>query len=168
MMDTPHRTLRTGRYALLASFDVHGAFDNVSHRQILGGLMQMGVDVNTRRVIHDWVSMRRFQVKMTSSRGTYFSNIYNVTKRLPKEGVLPPLLWLIFCNPVAGRLREERAKKERPEDEGERYDVIIADDIPMLISSPTLGGARKAAARIVRNLQFILRDLQLEINDSKT
>ena len=104
IMDSAHRALMRKRYVYLVSFDIRGAFDNVAHRQLVRGLGKMGIDPHTKRVVHNWLMTRTFQVRMTSSKGTYHSSIYNITKGLPQGGVLSPLLWLMFLNNIQAQL----------------------------------------------------------------
>ena len=166
IMDTANRALVRGRYVYLVSFDIRGAFDNVSHRQLTESLGRMEVDPHTRRVIHNWLIMRTFQVKMSSTKGTYYSNIHPITRGLPQGGVLSPLLWTVFFDPVVGKLATRRT--ESPDVQAECADFIYADDVTILISSATLEGLRAAAARNVEYLRQVLQELSLELNDTKT
>ena len=166
LMDGINRALVRGRYCYLISFDVKGAFDNVSHRQLMKGLKQMKVGVRMRRVIHNWLSKRTFQVKIKTPTGTHLSAVHPITQGLPQGGVLSPLLWLIFFNPVAYRLRNKR--EGEPIADVEYKDVVFADDITLLITARSLSELRIAAARNVTYIRQILRELSLELSDEKT
>ena len=126
----------------------------------------MNVDEHTKRVVQNWLVGRTFQVKMVTTRGTYHSSIRGITRGLPQGGVPSPLLWLIFFNPIAKRLREERLKN--PGITAEHGDYIYADDITMVISAKTLEELRSEAAKNIRALRLILSELSLELSDEKT
>ena len=169
MMDMLHRALRRRRFCYLISFDIEGAFDNVSHWHLMEGLREFGIDAHTRRMVHNWLSMRTFQVKMTAASGVCYSNIYPITKGLPQGGVLSPLQWLITFNKIAAELKNLRDQDGSEQDEGiECGDFIFADDITMVITAPTLDLLRKAAKRNVEYLRRILATLSLVLSNSKT
>ena len=60
--DFVQRALVCGRRCYLVSSDVAGAFDNVPHAQLMSGLRRMGVHVHIRRLVHNWLRDRTFQV----------------------------------------------------------------------------------------------------------
>ena len=91
-----------GRYCYVISFDVAGAFDNVPHAQLMGGLERMGVDGHTRRVIHTWLRDRTFQLRMRTPAGDFYSSIHKITKGLPQGGVLSPLPWIVLRTRLEG------------------------------------------------------------------
>ena len=64
---------------------------------------------------------------MATTKGTYHGSIYGKTKGLSQGGALSRLLWLVFFNPVAGRLQELRARVPPPK---ECTHLIYADDVP--------------------------------------
>ena len=83
IMDELNRALIRKRSCYLISFDVKGAFDNVSRRKLVTGLKQMGVNARARRVIHNWLAKLTFQVRVKSPTGTYHSAIHPITQGLP-------------------------------------------------------------------------------------
>ena len=169
VMDSIHGSLRQGRYCYVASFDIEGAFDNVSHWHLMEGLKNMRIDVHTRRIIHNWLSMRTFQVKMATASGTRFSGVYPITKGLPQGGVLSPLLWLIVFNNITDKLRERREQEDEQERGDVRYgDFIFADDVTMVITSSSIEALGRAAARNVEYLRQILQELSLVLSESKS
>ena len=105
------RSLERGKYCYIVSCDISGAFDNVSHRALMRGLESMEGDIHSRRVVHAWLRDRTYQVKMRAPTGVYYSDIYPVGRGLPQGGVLSPLLWLIFFNPVSGLLGSLRERR---------------------------------------------------------
>ena len=166
LLDAVHRATKRGKYCYIVSFDISGAFDNVSHRALMSGLEQMQVDPFSRRVVHAWLRDRTFQVKMRTSMGVYYSNIYDIGRGLPQGGVLSPLLWLAFFNPVPDKLRRSR---EGTEGGTAAYrDLIYADDITTLITADTLEELKKCACHNVAVVRETLRAMGLELNDSKT
>ena len=84
LMDFVHRSLYLGRHCFLISFDISGAFDNVSHRGLMQGLERMNVDGHTCRVVHSWRRDRSFQLKMRTPAGVYFSDIHQISRGLPQ------------------------------------------------------------------------------------
>ena len=51
IMDAAHRGLRRGRWCYLASLDIAGAFDNVSHSKLAEAVKTFGVDGHSRRLL---------------------------------------------------------------------------------------------------------------------
>ena len=165
LMDFVHREICRGKWCYLASFDIAGAFDNVPHNRLVDSLREMGVDVHSRRVIHNWLRTRTFQVRLTVAEGNIYSHQYPISKGLPQGGVLSPLLWLTFFNSILNRVRQERA--EYPLEGTETKEILFADDLTLLISADTQEELREAAVLYVNSLKNALRKMALTLNDSK-
>ena len=80
LMDFMQRALYRGRLCYLVSYDVAGAVDNVSHAHLMRGLEEFGVDGYTRRVIHNWLRLRTFQVRLRLPTGVWYSSIHPISK----------------------------------------------------------------------------------------
>ena len=92
-MDSIHRSLNKGRYVYLVSYDVEGAFDHVPHCHLMQAAEDMGVDVHIRRMIHNWMRSRTFQVKIREASRVYYGSIHEITRGLPQGGsAFPPAL----------------------------------------------------------------------------
>ena len=89
-MDMLNESLCSGRNCYLASFDIAGAFDDASHRKLMKALASKNVGVHVRKVAHNWLASRTFQVKMNSLKGVFHSSIYPITKGLPQGGIFSP------------------------------------------------------------------------------
>ena len=128
----------------------------------------MGVDKHTRRLIHNWLKDRTFQVKLTTPNGNCMSTIHPISKGLPQGGVLSPLLWLAFFNPLLTRLDELR--KEDPIEGVEYVDFVYADDITTIITAPDEALLQKASMKNKEHIQKILSkelSLLLELGKCK-
>ena len=168
LMDAVHRGLHRNRWCYVVSFDIAGAFDNVPHQRLMQGLEMMGVDKHTRRLIHNWLRDRTFQVKLTTPNGNCMSTIHPISKGLPQGGVLSPLLWLAFFNPLLTRLDELR--KEDPIEGVEYVDFVYADDITTIITAPDEALLQEASMRNKEHIQKILSkelSLLLELGKCK-
>ena len=143
IMDSVHRALNRKRWCYLASFDIAGAFDNVSHRQLMTGLKRFGVDIHSRRVIHNWLGSRTFRVRLATSLGYSMSKSHPITKGLPQGGALSPILWIAFFDPLIAGIKAER--ELHPLEEVEHTDLLYADDYTLLITADSREEACKAA-----------------------
>ena len=63
MMDYTHRALLEGRFVYLVSYDIASAFDRVPHAQLMRALEGCGIEPYTKRLIHNWLRGRSFEVK---------------------------------------------------------------------------------------------------------
>ena len=104
IMGNLRRPLFRGRFWYLASFDVAGASDNVSQRQWVKGLERMCVDPHAGRLIHNCLSARTFQVKMTLLAGARFCSTYPIPNGLLQGGALSLLLWFFFQPGLRGAM----------------------------------------------------------------
>ena len=140
IMDFTHRALIKGHFVYLVSYDVQGAFDEVSHWHLVEALREHQVGAYERRAIHGWLRSRTFQVLLTTDTGTYKSAIHPISRGLPQGGVLSPMLWMLYFNNAPSLLKQRRRRREPT---GYKYlDAIFADDITTLIAGPerkTLG-----------------------------
>ena len=70
-MDGAHRALLGGQFVYIFSYDIAGAFDRVTHHQLMGALPMYGIDTYTRRLVHNWLAGRTFQLKLRLPAGTF-------------------------------------------------------------------------------------------------
>ena len=167
VMDRVHRALLGGQHVYLASFDIRGAFDTVPHSELMAALKRFGVDVRLRKVIHEWLRGRTFQVRMRSDAGVFYSSVHTISRGLPQGGVLSPFLWLIFFNPVIDRMRELRMERGQPSGGTTYRDFVYADDITSIVTAGTREELIAAAHIQVECLQQMLKELSLSLNMSK-
>ena len=91
LLDFAQRALSQKHLCYPVSYDVAGAVVCVPHLQLMTGLSDMGVDGFTRRVIHNWLRLRTFQVRYRTLSSSHLSSKYRISRRLPPKGdLLPP------------------------------------------------------------------------------
>ena len=166
LMDFTQRALCRGRLCYLVSYDVAGAFDNVSHTHLMRGLVEFGVDGENRRVIRNWLRLRTFQVRLRLPTGLWYSSIPPISKGLPQGRVLPPLLWLIFFNAVPRKV--ELARQVADGVEINYRDLLYADDATSHTAADRREVAVEAARKNARVLRETLMEKGLRLNDAKT
>ena len=166
LMDFTQRALCRGRLCYLVSYDVAGAFDNVSHTHLMRGLVEFGVDGENRRVIRNWLRLRTFQVRLRLPTGLWYSSIPPISKGLPQGRVLPPLLWLIFFNAVPRKV--ELARQVADGVEINYRDLLYADDATSHIAADRREVAVEAARKNARVLRETLMEMGLRLNHAKT
>ena len=166
IMDFAHRSLRRARYVYMISFDVQGAFDNVPHHRLMEAMKAFRVNPYIRRVVHNWLRNRTFQVKLRAYENTYLSSIYGVTKGLPQGGVLSPILWLMFFNHIAPTLEYRRV--EHGVNVQCFRDFLYADDLTTLL----VGNSREELEEMARfnyaMFEELLGECGLRLNKKKT
>ena len=91
------------------SYDIAAAFDSVSHHQLVKALPEFGIDQHTRRLIHNCLRNRTFQVKYRAASGDFKGDPASISAGLPQGGVLSPLLWITFFNEIHTSLQGMRA-----------------------------------------------------------
>ena len=94
-------------------------------------LEALGIEAHIRRVIRNWLRHRAFQVKLATSQGEYYSHQYAISKGLPQEGILSPLLWLAFFNPLINKVKD--ARSDFPLGGIEYRELVFADDVANLV-----------------------------------
>ena len=133
MVDLAHRPLNRGLHVYMVSFDVPGAFDRVPLHGLMTAMDRFNIDPYIRRVEHNWLRNRTFQVRLRANGGVYKSKVHTVTCGLPQGGVLSPLLWLMFFNGATGQLgTNQRGVVEAGDSSGSFFS---ADDITTLITA---------------------------------
>ena len=166
LMDHVNRSLIRGENAYVISFDIAGAFDNVSHNQLSQTLPKFGVDPYTHRLIHQWLRGREFQVKFRTPKGTCLGELTDISAGLPQGGILSPVLWLLFFNDIQKELRMLRQQQGTPLET--HQDSIYADDITTVITSPDLDKLREYANKNEGNVKSVMNVKTLKIQDPKT
>jgi RNA-directed DNA polymerase len=141
--------LRTGKYQVIDA-DISKYFDTIAHDKLLKLVAERIVDKNILKVIRMWLQApvveededgkRRYQ---KNERGT------------PQGGVISPLLANLYLN-VLDRIWKEKGIQEKV---GARL-VRYADDFVVLCKGQT--------GRLLEGIKKVLRELGLEMNESKT
>ena len=98
-----------GWYVYVSSLDLSGAFDTEPHLQLILALEGMGVDRRILQYVECWLRSRKFRVRPRTPMGSFKSKTHSIGRGLPQEGVLSPLLWLVFFNGLPARLAAFRA-----------------------------------------------------------
>ena len=166
IMDFANRALLRGENVYVISFDIAGAFDNVSHYQLTKALSQFHVDAYSHRMIHNWLRSREFSVKFRTPTGTFIGQRADISAGLPQGGVLSPLLWLLFFNDVQEQLIELR--RQQNVQLTAYLDQIYADDITTIIIHKDLDPLREMAVQNVGNVRIIMGGKNLSLQDPKT
>ena len=88
LMDRVQRALLHGSLVYIVSFDIAGAFDRVSHHQLMQALPAFGVDSYTQRLIHNWSAGRSSILKLKTPTGTVYGSPTPISSGLPHGGCL--------------------------------------------------------------------------------
>lgn len=91
----------TGMYLL----DVEKAFDTVWHDGLLHKLILCNIPLPLVRLIHSYLSNRRFQVHLDEVK----SNMLNIPAGIPQGSILGPFLFLIYLNDIPTQIRTNLA-----------------------------------------------------------
>ena len=103
---------------------------------------------------------------MKTDTGTHLSPVYNITRGLPQGGVISPLLWIVFFNPIIEKLRQMR--EETGENQENYKDLIYADDITCIIQAENKELLQYRAHKLVAMVRSIMREMSLQLNEQKT
>ena len=101
LTNSAQRALFLGRPVYIVSFDVAGAYDGVSHYQLVGTLTKMGLGVHTRWITQNWLRRRSFILRFCTPDGYFFGESQRVSAGLPKGGCL--ITTDVAQNPVMQR-----------------------------------------------------------------
>ena len=99
-MDFVYRSLVCGEHVYVISFDIVGAFDNVSHQQLPMAMRRFGVDFHSLRLARNWLEGRQFRVTFNSPTCIHLGELTEISSGLPQGGVFSPLPWLLSFNDV--------------------------------------------------------------------
>ena len=165
-VDQVQEGLTKGNMVYITSFDIAGAFDCVPHRQLMRSLSNLNVNGHLRRVIHNWLRERTFQARMKTETGVHLPPIHTISRGFPQGGVISPLLWIIFFNPVLSKLR--RMREEMGEDHNNYKDLIYADELTCIIMAQNEELQKKRAHLLVTMVKKALKEMSLQIHDQKT
>ena len=164
--DMAHWALNRSRHVYIISFDVSGAFDNVSHIKIMRALKEFEINGRIRRVLHGWLRGKTFQEKMRTAMGTLFSDVHTISRGLPQGGVMSPLHWTLFFNEVPALLEKEREKNGLPL--GDFKDVIYADDVTTVVLADSMDELVARANLTMQMMRRVMDLMHLSINELKT
>ena len=165
-MDLAQRSLLRKKYIYVISCDIAAAFDSVSHCQLMEAMRRFDIDPHTRRLTHNWLRGRKFQVKYRTATGEILGAPAEISAGLPQGGVLSPLLWNMFFNDIHAMLTE---KREQAGWNIKRFlDLIFADDITTLAVVDTAQMSSEVACFTSETMEVVLRIRHLAMQRSKT
>ena len=145
LTDSMAEHLRAGRFVSVASLDVGGEFDTVSHDGLMSSLWETVADAYLGSFIGTWMRGRYFGARALAPEGRFLCRAKGISRGLPQSGVLSPLLWLVHYNRFF-RLIESPLGPRRSEDPKGRIHGIrlgYADDV-------TFAYEHEQAAEIVK------------------
>ena len=166
LLDFAQRSLKRAKFVYLVSFDVQGAFDNVSRRRLMEAMKAFRVDPSIRRVAHNWLRNRTFQVRLRAYEATHFSGIHAVSRGLPQGGVLSPILWLMFSKRIAPTMEYRRV--EYGVSPQCFRDFLCADDLTTLLVEESREELEELARFNYTLFEELLRECGLRLNSQKT
>ena len=94
----------------VASLDIDGAFDTVSHDGLVAALWEAGVEGRIVRFLAAWWRGRRFRTRLRTPEGKFLSRPRRITRGLPRGGVISPFLRNLYFSQLLewwGRGAEE-------------------------------------------------------------
>lgn len=83
-------------------FDFSRAFDRIDHSILIKKLVQLGMTSNLVEIIMAFVANRMYQLRID---GTVSSETISPRSSIPQGSHLGPLIYLIYCNDIAGQIR---------------------------------------------------------------
>ena len=92
--------LEHNRHTISVFLDLSKAFDTLNHRILLDKLERYGIRGIALEWFHSYLLNRKLRCKYTpeSSRGTEYSDYYDISYGTPQGSCLGPLLFLVFTN----------------------------------------------------------------------
>ena len=170
LMDFAQNTQRMGWPVYLASIDVGGAFGKVPHASPLATFEKSGVGGFYCRYLFNWLVRRRFQIRLNTPNGEYYSKVRSIGRGLPQGGVISPFLWLVHTNGLIKGMSKRRMERTmRGKGEGAMYyDAMFADDIITAITHPALGVAKELSVLEAEEIPQDLAALRLRTETAKS
>ncbi|GBM78643.1 Putative protein in type-1 retrotransposable element R1DM [Araneus ventricosus] len=90
---------RDGKYVLVLSIDIKGAFDNLQHRAILKSLDASACPVNINRLFHSLLQNRKVTLLTPQGRATK-----NQKQGCPQGSCSGPALWNLVANKILNQV----------------------------------------------------------------
>ena len=100
-----------GMFVHISSIEIDGAFDTVPHHRLILTLEGPEVEPCIVRYMSKWLNNRKFQARLSATAGRFFSNYREITRGVPRGGVISPLLRLLHSNKVNRHLHSLRARE---------------------------------------------------------
>ena len=151
-VDKVEHQITNGKFAMCASLDIEGAFDNVTFQSIKSAMTRLGI----HSAIVNWYDhFLQYRIVTTSIKGITAKR--QPKKGTPQGGVLSALVWIMVMD------RLQSTMKTHPS-----LTLCFADDIILLVTGPDSRTLRDLLQEAVNRVVLWGKQEGLRFNPAKT